>query len=213
MTLRLASGLLLGTIALSACGPGERSPDPRLTVDNEMATLPTPTAVVGGTPRPTALDEKLALFRQGLKVPDTLSGGSPTREALIQRFVTAVRQRDTAAVRAMVLDRAEFAWLYYPSSPYTQEPTIQEAPLAWFLVIENSQKGITRVFNRFGALRSVYRGHRCDPEPSQEERNRFWGGCVVTLRMVSGQELTLRLFGGIIERDGRFKFLSYSNDF
>ena len=113
----------------------------------------------------------------------------------------------------MVLNRAEFAYLYYPSSPYTRPPTVQEAPLSWFLLVQNSQKGITRVFDRLGGQETKYVGYHCAPEPSREGANLFWRDCVVELKLPGELLLTRKLFGSIIERDGRFKFFSYTNDF
>lgn len=172
-----------------------------------------PVAVASVTAPRAAIIESLALFREGLDVPTRLAGGAASRDALVRRFVRAIERRDTATARAMVLSRAEFAWLYYPTSPYTRPPTVQEAPLTWFLLVQNSQKGITRAFNRYGGSGIRYHTHRCTPEPAREGDNRLWHDCVVELTTADGGIVTLRLFGSIIERDGRLKFFSYANDF
>ena len=213
VTTRWVSRALVATIALLGCVAEERAPDSSPRPEEGIVAVPAPAPSTDAERRPATLDDKLTMFRQGLMRPEALSGGAPTRETLIRRFVAAIEHRDTAAVRAMVVDRAEFAWLYYPSSAYTRPPRLQEAPLAWFLMVENSQKGITRAFNRLGGSGVSYRGHQCDAAPAIETRNRFWRGCVVTVRGAESRGLTLRLFGSIIERDGQFKFLSYANDF
>lgn len=130
----------------------------------------------------------------------------------MRRFVRAVAQRDTVAAREMVLSRAEFAYLYYPDSPFTREPHRQMAGLVWLLTQVNSSKGITRVFDRFGGGPLSYRGHRCSPRPRGQGPNLLWEDCVVGL----GDGLAdteVRLFGSIIERDSQLKFVSYANDF
>ena len=111
------------------------------------------------------------------------------------------------------MSRAEFAWLYYPTSPFVRAPTRQGAPIVWFLHMEGSTKGISRVLRRFGdqPLRLV--GHRCDAEPVVEGRNRLWTGCRVRLALPTGETVEHRFFGAILERDGRFKIHSYANDF
>jgi hypothetical protein len=158
------------------------------------------------------LDEALRRFRLGLPVVTTLSGGAPSREALVRRFVRAVEQRDTVAVRAMVLSRSEFADLYYPHSPFTREPHRQMAGLVWLFTQVNSSKGITRVFDRFGGGAVSYRGHRCNVRPQCQGPNRLWDDCVV--RIGEGPAPSeVRLFGSIVERDGQLKFVSYANDF
>ena len=213
VTLRAPGLATFGVIALLACDPANSSRGPGPSPHPAIAALPAPASNGGSSARTYTLDEKLAMFREGLAAPTTLSEGATSREALVRQFVDAVERRDTALVRAMVLDRAEFAWLYYPDSPYTRPPTLQEAPLAWFLVVENSQKGITRAFNRFGGSGIEYADLRCDPEPIREGRNLFWRDCVVVLNTRLEGRVTRRLFGNIMERDGRFKFFSYTNDF
>ena len=209
----LRGGRPLAAVVLAGCSVGESAPSQRRLDLTEPVSSPpashNPALAPGGSPA----DEKLAQFRAGLAAPVRLSGGAASRDALIRRFVRAVEHRDTTAIRAMVLDRSEFAYLYYPSSPYTRPPTVQEAPLAWFLLVQNSQKGVTRVFNRFGGRHVQYVGHRCDPEPSREGANLLWHGCVVDLRTSTDGVVTRTLFGSIIERDGHFKFFSYRNDF
>ena len=204
------------SVALLACPVAEDAP---LNV-NASSALAAPSTTIEGTNtggnairRFESPQEALGAFRAGLVAPDTLRGGSPTRDALIARFVRAIERADTAEIRAMVLDRAEFAYLYYPTSPYAKPPTVQEAPLAWFLLVESSQVGITRVFNRMAGRMGRYAGHRCDPEPWLEGSNRFWRACVIELRTAGSALESKRLFGSIIERDGRFKFFSYANDF
>lgn len=51
----------------------------------------------------------------------------------------------------------------------------------------------------------------CGQEASREGDNTIWGPCVLRCRSERGDTLRLRLFSQIIERDGRYKFLSYAN--
>lgn len=160
------------------------------------------------------LHEALRRFRAGLAPTDTLAGGARSPEALATRYVDALARQDTAAIRAMVLDRAEFAYLYYPTSDQARPPRAQAPALAWFLMQQNGEKGITRALRRIGGQPLELAGLTCDPAPRQEEDNALWTGCVVTLRTADGTVTDpQRLFGSIIERDGRFKFVSYANQF
>ena len=52
--------------------------------------------------------------------------------------------------------------------------------------------------------------NECRP-PRVEGHNVLWDDCRQTL-LVGGDTLISRLFGGVYERDGRFKIFSYSND-
>jgi hypothetical protein len=184
--------LLLGPfVALSLLGCG----------DDARAASPT-------GERQRALDEALASFRAGLPVVAELRGGENSREALVRRFIRAVQRTDTSDVRLMLMTRAEFAYLYYPTSPFA---TRQPAGLWWFLGMENSRTGITRVFARLGGRPLHYVAHRCPPA-TVDGPSRTHDRCEVTVD-VSGDTLTARLFGSIIERDGSYKFMGYGSDF
>lgn len=156
------------------------------------------------------IDSALSLFRAGLAPVSELSEAAPSIDSAVRRFARMVERRDTVAMRAMVMNRREYAYLYYPTSPYTRTPTIQEPGLNWFLHLQNSQKGATRLLDRFGG-RPLRISNRCESPPRAEGENRVWDDCVQ--RVVEGSDTTtIRLFGGMIERHGRFKIFSYSND-
>jgi hypothetical protein len=204
--------LLLGVAGL-ACTSGDAAPD---TVGSGAAVSDTiADGSVGGAP---SLEQALADFRVGLPVVTELRDAEPDRERLVRRFARAVERADTAALRAMVVSRAEFAWLYYPTSPYTRRPTRQNAALAWELLLMDSQKGVTRLLDRYGGRPLHLVGHTCAPEPqTQSDRTaavpvRFWYDCTLRLAPPGADTTEIRLFGPIMERDGRFKLFSYSND-
>jgi hypothetical protein len=111
----------------------------------------------------------------------------------------------------MVMTRAEFAYLYFPTSPHARPPAQQPPALAWFIHTQNSEKGVGRVLDRFGGRRVGLRGYTCASAPRVEAENRIWDDCQLHIG-TGGDTATVRLFGGVIERDGRFKMLSYSND-
>ena len=206
--------LVLAASALLACGPAEGAAPRAQSVETAGPQAPAVvSAAVSAARHGSSLEKSFADFTSGMVVPTALSGGSLSREVLVRRFLRAVQWRDTADIRAMVLDRAEFAHLYYPSSPYTRPPTVQAAPLAWFLLLRNSEKGITRVFNRFGGQHLEYVSHHCDAQPSTEGKNLFWEDCTVDVNVPAEGIVRRKLFGSILERDGRFKFLSYANDY
>ena len=167
------------------------------------------TAGEGGAPVP--LDSALALFRRDLSPATALEHSAPSIPLLIERFARSIEQSDTAAIREMVMSRREFAYLYYPSSPFTRPPTKQEPGLAWFLHLQPSRKGVTRLFNRFGGRPFRVLSNECKSSPRAEGENVIWDDCLQSV--TDGRDtVTMRLFHGIYERAGRFKIFSYSND-
>jgi hypothetical protein len=140
-------------------------------------------------------------------------GGSATREALVRRFVAALVANDTAELRAMAVHAREFADLYYPESPYAHPPYRQSPSLAWRLIQDPSTSGLTKLVRRLGGTPMTYVRHECDPKVLREGLSNRYAGCLVTVRDAKGETATRRYFGSILERGGRFKFLSYTNQF
>ena len=161
------------------------------------------------------VEEELRRFRAALPGDSAtaLIGGSRSREALVRRFVLALAANDTNDLRAMAVRGREFADLYYPESPYTRPPYRQSPALAWSLIQNPSTSGLTRLVRRLGGKPIVYLGHSCDPKIVREGKNVRYAGCLLRLVDEKGDTVTKRYFGSILERDGRFKFLSYTNQF
>jgi hypothetical protein len=158
--------------------------------------------------RPIEVD--LARFRDTLgPAPSLLTGGAESFDALIRRFATAVEGRDSLALRRMQINAAEYAWLVYPSSPLTRPPYQQPPEIAWMLLRQPSDVGLTRLLKRRGGEPLGITSHACDPQPLVEGENKLWRRC--TVQTATGG--TERLFGMVVERRGQFKFLSYQNQY
>lgn len=86
-------------------------------------------------------------------------------------------------------------------------PRVEISPHANY----QSQKGATRLLNRYsGKELRIVRNDRKTPARI-DGRNVLWDDCVQ--RVLEGRDtVAIRLFGGIYERNGRFKIFSYSND-
>jgi hypothetical protein len=153
----------------------------------------------------------LARFREGLQPVGALTGGAPDRDELVRRFLGALEQRDTAVIRSLVMTKAEFAWLYYPTNPQGLPPYDLAPDLYWFMLEGRSRQGISAALEtRAGRpLRVV--GYACDPVPSREGENTVYGPCTVRRVQAPGDTVTERLFGPVIERAGVWKFVSYAN--
>ncbi len=113
----------------------------------------------------------------------------------------------------MALRIREFADLYYPESPYAHPPYYVSPALAWRLIQDPSTSGLTRLLRRLGGTSLRYAGHLCDPNVMREGRTTRYAGCLVRIVAENGDTINKRYFGSIVERDGSFKFLSYTNSF
>jgi hypothetical protein len=178
-------------------------------VGKDRRTTP---ATPGEGGSPVSLDSALTLFRQDLEPVTELQDSETSIAGLVTRLRRAVEESDTNALRALVMSRREFAWLYYPTSAFTRPPTRQEPGLAWFLHLQASQKGVTRLLSQYGGQPLRIADNACKAPPRLEGNNTLWLDCVQHVVEEQSDTTVIRLFGGVLERNGRFKILSYSND-
>ena len=186
--------LLVAALASSGC-------------DQTRQASAQPARVDSIVPRAVALER----FRVGMPPVESLSGGATSRDALVRRFARALEARDTAALEQMVLTKAEYAWLYYPTNPQGLPPYDLSPGLLWFMIESRGTWRLGHALEERGGRPLGYVGHDCDPTPSIEGANRVYGPCLVRRVETPGDTVAERLFGLIIERDGRFKFVSYAN--
>ena len=159
------------------------------------------------------IEVELERFRADLgPAPAALAGGAASMAELLSRFARAIEARDTTSLQRMQISAAEFAWLIYPSSPFTKPPYRETPQMVW-AQLRMGDVGLKRLVERRGGspLRIVSR--QCDPEPLIEGDNRLWRRCEVRTVGASGDTLSERLFGVVIERAGHFKFASYQNQY
>ena len=159
-------------------------------------------------PIPEALDR----FRADVEKPAGLHGPA-SLDTLLREMIAALRQSDTLAFERLAVNRAEWAWLYYPTTAISKPPYELPPALAWFQLREANRKGVFRALREFGGRTLQFEGYACPAEATTEGENRIWSGCTVTLGRDGEAPVTLRLFSAILERDGHFAFLSYANDF
>lgn len=214
---RRARPVAVGTLVVAswlatACGRPDAAPEPASSDTVRTAVSDSVRTIVDSI---LPIAEELCRFRATLpgEPPTALSGGAPSRDALVARFVTALEAADTAVFRDMLLTRAEFAWLYYPHTRFTAPPYELAPDLLWFQIENGTSRGFGRLLDRMGGRPVHADGYSCPSQPRAEGPNRVWEDCAVHLRPPGGQARDLRLFGTVLERDGVYKFVSYSNGF
>lgn len=144
--------------------------------------------------------------------PTALTDGASSRSALVSRFVGALERNDRQALAQLVVTRAEFGTLIYPTSPNAAPPYRQSPQLVWLTRAASTEKASRRLLQRFGGKPFGYVGYTCDTKAIRQGENTVWSGCSVRFtEAATGDTNRLRLFGSIVERGGRFKFLSLTN--
>ena len=202
--LLLATAALVLTAIPGACGSGDRgvsgrAPDQSATAGVIDSTLPIPVL--------------LERFRRA--TPDTvvaLSGGDASPERLARALLRALSAHDSSAVAALVVSRAEFAWLYYPFTKFVARPYELGPDLVWLTHAAASEKGARRLLARYGGRPLRFSALTCAPETTIEGPNTLTVGCETRFAVGDSTPRSLHLFGALLNRDGRYKFLSYAND-
>jgi hypothetical protein len=156
-------------------------------------------------------DTTIARFQRDLPPVTKFEGGAGSRDQLVGRFITALEKGDSATLRSLLLTRAEFGRLYYPTNPEAMPPYNMSPELMWFMVQGHNDRGFRKLLQQRSGKPLRLLGHRCEGAPSYQGDNTVWGPCLVLRRSESGDTLAERLFGQIVERDGRYKFLSFAN--
>ncbi len=142
--------------------------------------------------------------------PAAFADGAASLDTLFARYVRALENGDTTAIAALVMNRSEFAWLYYPESEYPTPGYELSPDFVWFLLAENGARGMARARARVAGRDARVVGVRCEG-PTVQGESRVWGPCVVALQRDDGRTGDLDLARSVIERDGRFKFASLAN--
>lgn len=192
--------IILVPLALAACDAASAG----------STDLPPPSPAIAVVDSALTPEEHLRRFWEGLEPVQALDSVATSRQALVDAWADAIERRDTARLVALHLTRAEFAYLYFPESPYAAPPTRTPPDFLWFQIKASSEKGLNRAVRRLGGTPLELEALAC-PAPRPHGRSLLHEGCTVRRRTARGA-VEQRLFGTIVERDGRFKFVSYASD-
>ncbi|MGI9044630.1 MAG: hypothetical protein ACR2GK_10980 [Gemmatimonadaceae bacterium] len=195
--IRLAPALLAAMIAV-AC------------TDGQAAATPEPAASAGVVDSILSPTEAAALFVRGLPRVTALDGGARSADELVESFFDAIADGDSAAIARMVVSRAEYGFLYYPTSIYTRKPYELPPDIAWLLSSETNLKAARRLVRRLSGQRLSVSSWTCG-KVEHEGLNTVLSKCSVSLEEDQGRQ-SRQLFNAIIQREGRVKFLSYAGD-
>jgi hypothetical protein len=172
-----------------------------------------PSAQAGVVDSIFPVEEALRRFRATLPYEaGELENAAASSDELVQRFVVALEAADREALVRLVMNRSEFGYLYYEHTCYTRPPFELPPEVLWFQMQNRSGRGLTRLLDRLAGEPLGYLGYHCPEAAREEGPNRLWPDCMVRITSPQGESVEARLFGSILERDGRFKFVSYANE-
>jgi hypothetical protein len=154
----------------------------------------------------------LVLGAGGCSGASTLQGaeGSPTSVAA--KVVSAFNAHDVSALEAAALTEHEFRDVVWPRLPAARPERNLSCDYVWNDLSSKSRLHLRARMEAWHSLRYQVEGVRFDGETTDYGSYRVHRDAAVQLRTPDGRQVSARVFGSMIERDGRFKVFSYIVD-
>jgi hypothetical protein len=157
------------------------------------------------------MEEMIHRFQDQLPATSALTGGEPSPEALVRRYLAALARRDSTTLGTLIVTRAEYGYLAFPNTALALPPYQLDPAYAWFHLRSESESGIRRALAKYGGGALEYDAHQCSADATEGRAATIWEDCRVQLRVGNGMPFEVAMFGAIIEYRGQFKFLSYAS--
>lgn len=133
-------------------------------------------------------------------------------EEVARAVLLGLQRRDAGALRAISLSENEFHTLVWPKLPTSRPERNVPWDYVWKDLHSKSRLQLVARVNQFQDRGFQVVGVRFAGDTTDYETFRVHRATTLTLRDRDGHETTTRLFGSIIEQDGRYKVFSYVVD-
>ena len=144
--------------------------------------------------------------------PSPLHQTFPSPDALSHAVLAALADDDAGRLAGLALSELEFRTVVWPELPAARPERGLPFDYVWGDLHQKSTNALRRLVARHGGRRYALRAVAFRGETTQYESYRVHREAILDLVDEEGNELTLPLFGSILERDGEFKLFSYVVD-
>lgn len=184
--------------------PAKKDTEEKKPTDEPKGPKEKPTsrpAPVEGTEEPTPeakKPEKIAPVR-----------ASSARE-VADKVVAAINARDLTALRALLVDEKEYEEVLWPGF-VEQRPHLakQRWKLHWYLLANKSLAGSGDLLQRYKGVEKLEILSMTHEKIEDYGKFKLWRNVYLELSLDGKKTEKRRIFGAIIERDGKFYLLSY----
>ncbi len=130
-------------------------------------------------------------------------------EETMRQTVAALTGKDEAMLAKLSIDQVEFKKYMWPSLAAQMTGTNTNAAKYYVTYQKVSQVGVTEANGALGGQK--WDVVKVDLPPAQRKGKGYqvFGPPTVTLRDEHGQEKTVKIVGGLLERDGAYKVTTY----
>lgn len=217
-TAPLTSLLLGGAILLSACGGGETPParqpanlevvtsaerEKRIEKAREEALAYLATREANAPPAPAPMTTK-----PGTRV---LEHAQASPEELSRAFLRALAGRDLAAIQSLRLTKEEFCRYVFPELPSSKVPNLT-CDFAWDQATLRSLGGLDKMYTRHQGRKYQLVSVRFEKGTERYTSYRVYKETHLIVRDETGAQAEIRLFGSMLEIDGKYKLFSFVSD-
>ena len=129
-----------------------------------------------------------------------------TADDLVKRAVAALQANDQQALAALSIDQGEFKKYVWSNMA---QPTNTSADKYYVTHRKVSEVGINEATTALAGKKWTVVKVNLDAPKKKGKGYQLFGSPQITLRDDAGQENTLRLIGGLLERDGAYKVTSF----
>ena len=144
--------------------------------------------------------------------PSPLHQTFPSPDALSRAVLGALAAEDADGLAGLALSELEFRTVVWPELPSSRPERGLPFDYVWGDLHQKSTNALRRLVARHGGRRYTLAGVAFRGETTPYETFRVHREAVLHLLDEEGNELTLPLFGSVLERDGEFKLFSYVVD-
>lgn len=133
-------------------------------------------------------------------------------QALSRAVLAAIEQRDADALRMLALNKADFIEHVWPELPSARPERNLTAVWVWGDLNQKSNIMLRETLAEHSGRKYTLISVRFLGATTQHMSYRVHRESELSVRDASGTERNLRVFGSVIEKDGRYKVFSYVVD-
>lgn len=136
----------------------------------------------------------------------------PSPEALSEAVLAALAERDADTLANLALSELEFRTAVWPDLPSSRPERGVPFDYAWGDLHQKSTNALQRLVTRHGGQRYELVRVRFAGETTPYRTFQVHRETVLDVRDEEGNNLTVALFGSLLERDGEYKLFSFVVD-
>ena len=144
--------------------------------------------------------------------PTRLAAAQASAPELAQAVLAALERRDLTSLRAVALDEQEFRDEVWPELPSARRERNLPFSYVWGELRQKSEAGLAQTLASHGGQHYDLIAVRFLDDTTQYKSYLVHRKAELTVKDTAGTQTQLRVFGSVLEKNGRFKVFSYVVD-